>query len=72
MTFPPSHNGGGEERGRDWTLYQPNKRDNNFQVIPNNDSRLHEKEGRQCWCEPRIAFENGKAIIIHNAKDGRE
>lgn len=64
--------GGTKQKQKDWTCYQPCDQDENFQVIPNNDKRLHEKIGTSCWCEPRIEFENGKRIVVHEAKDKRK
>jgi hypothetical protein len=58
-------------QNKDWTLLEPCQEDQNFQIIPNNDSRRHEKVGTVCWCEPQIFFENGKRIVSHYAKDLR-
>lgn len=43
-------------------------------VSPTNDLRPHDLEsGGQCECEPKVEFlENGDALVIHNAWDGRE
>ena len=41
-------------------------------VTPNNDIIEHDAESTTCECEPRVIFENGEMIIIHNALDGRE
>lgn len=57
---------------KDWTLLEPNDDDKNFQIIPNNDMRRHEKTGTQCWCEPHITIENGHRIVSHWSKDERE
>lgn len=54
-----------------WTLFEPSYQDDNFVIVPNNDSRMHEQQGTQCWCEPRIKLENGKRLVVHYAKDKR-
>jgi len=55
-----------------WVLLEPDKTDENYQIIPLNDSRKHKEIMADCWCEPKIDFENGKRIVIHKAKDGRD
>lgn len=43
-------------------------------VVPVKDLREHETErGADCWCEPRVEFEEGSTglLIIHEALDGR-
>lgn len=40
-------------------------------ILPRNDLKEHE-ESTTCDCEPKVIFENGEMIIIHNAYDGRE
>mgnify|MGYP003402519020 FL=1 len=40
-------------------------------IIPINDLREHE-ELTTCDCSPKVEFENGEMIIIHNSFDGRE
>ena len=45
----------------------------NLHVVPNGDIYPHDTEsGGQCDCNPTVEFENGDALIIHNAWDGRE
>lgn len=41
-------------------------------VVPVNDVIEHDAESTTCECCPRVEFENGEMIIIHNAIDGRE
>lgn len=43
-----------------------------FHVLPINDINPHEEVGTSCPCEPRVIFEGGEMIIIHNSFDGRE
>src|SRR5690606_23600417 len=40
-------------------------------IIPENDLKEH-IESSTCECNPRVEFENGEMIIIHNSYDGRE
>lgn len=40
-------------------------------VVPVNDLREHETDGKKCWCKPRLSTEN-ENIIIHNSMDRRE
>lgn len=40
-------------------------------VTPINDIKPH-IECTTCYCYPRVKFENGEMIIIHNAYDGRK
>lgn len=40
-------------------------------VVPMNDSKPHDEYSTTCRCDPRVMFENGEMIIIHNAFDGR-
>lgn len=40
-------------------------------IVPINDLKEHE-ETSTCECCPRVEFENGEMIIIHNSFDGRE
>lgn len=42
-----------------------------FNVFPINDSKEHTLNST-CICKPRIVYENGEMIIIHNSFDGRE
>ncbi len=40
-------------------------------VLPVDDLREHQ-ENSTCECCPKIIFENGDMIIVHNSFDGRE
>lgn len=40
-------------------------------ILPRNDLKPHE-ETTVCECIPKVVFENGEMIIIHNSFDGRE
>lgn len=40
-------------------------------ILPVNDLKEH-IESSICECKPRVEFENGEMIIIHNSYDGRE
>lgn len=40
-------------------------------ILPINDLQEHEEE-TTCKCEPRVIFENGEMIVVHNSFDGRE
>jgi len=40
-------------------------------VLPINDIKEH-KEDSSCDCQPKVIFESGEMIIIHNSYDGRE
>ena len=40
-------------------------------VLPINDTDEHE-ELSTCKCKPKVIFENGEMIIVHNSFDGRE
>lgn len=42
-----------------------------FNILPMNDIGEH-VENSTCKCHPRVIFENGEIIIIHNSFDGRE
>jgi hypothetical protein len=42
-----------------------------FNILPTNDIDEH-VEDSTCKCNPKIIFENGEMIIIHNSFDGRE
>ena len=41
-------------------------------IIPTNDIKEHKDYDTTCECNPKVIFENGEMIIIHNAFDGRE
>jgi hypothetical protein len=43
----------------------------NYHVLPISDLKEHTEE-TTCECHPRIIFENGNMIIIHNAFDCRD
>lgn len=40
-------------------------------VLPTNDIEEHE-ESTTCKCEPKVIYENGEMIVVHNSFDGRE
>ena len=40
-------------------------------VLPNNDIKPH-TEDSTCECKPKVIFENGEIIVVHNAFDKRE
>jgi hypothetical protein len=40
-------------------------------ILPTNDIEPHE-EKTTCKCNPKVEFESGEMIIIHNSFDGRE
>lgn len=40
-------------------------------IVPENDLDVH-VEDSTCECRPKVIFENGEMIIVHNAFDGRE
>lgn len=42
-----------------------------FHVTPINDLEEHE-ESSTCKCKPRLLFEEGYMIFMHNSFDGRE
>lgn len=42
-----------------------------YNILPINDIDSH-VEDSTCKCNPKVVFENGEMIIIHNSFDGRE
>jgi len=46
----------------------PNKMLN---IVPVNDLQVH-REDEHCSCNPRVEYENGIKLVIHNSFDGRE
>ena len=40
-------------------------------ITPIGDLEPHE-ENTTCKCEPKVIYENGEMIVIHNSFDGRE
>ena len=42
-----------------------------FNVLPTNDLREH-LNNSSCDCLPKVIFENGEMIVVHNSFDGRE
>lgn len=40
-------------------------------VYPINDTEDHDLKST-CKCNPKIIFENGEMIVVHNSFDGRE
>jgi hypothetical protein len=48
-------------------------RTHTYHVVPLNDLREHNTaSGKPCWCEPRVDYENGFEVHIHNSLDQRE
>ena len=42
-----------------------------YNILPVNDIESH-IEDSTCKCKPKVIFENGEMIIVHNSFDGRE
>lgn len=42
-----------------------------IEVTPIDDLKEH-TSGSTCQCEPKIIWENGEMIVVHNSWDGRE
>ena len=42
-----------------------------YNILPTNDLKEH-TEDSTCECNPKIIFENGEMIIVHNSYDKRE
>lgn len=42
-----------------------------YHVIPINDKKPH-IEKRYCKCSPKLIYQDGVAIYVHNSYDGRE
>jgi len=42
-----------------------------YNILPINDLKEH-IEDSTCECKPKVIFENGEMIIVHNSYDGRE
>lgn len=42
-----------------------------WHVLPTNDLEPHE-ENTTCKCGPKVVYEDGEMIVIHNSFDGRE
>jgi hypothetical protein len=40
-------------------------------MLPIGDIEEHE-ESTTCKCEPKVIYENGEMIVVHNSFDGRE
>lgn len=40
-------------------------------ILPNNDLKAH-TEDNTCDCKPKVIYENGEMIVIHNSYDKRE
>lgn len=40
-------------------------------ILPINDLYEHE-ENTTCHCEPKVIYESGEIIVVHNAFDGRD
>lgn len=43
-----------------------------YHIYPENDPQEHNLEAASCSCIPKIMFEEGDMLIIHNSFDGRE
>lgn len=43
----------------------------NYHVLPVKDLKEHIEE-TTCECHPKVVFESGNMIIVHNSYDGRE
>lgn len=41
-------------------------------IYPLNDVQVHDLEAVGCSCGPKIMFEEGDMLIVHNSFDGRE
>jgi hypothetical protein len=41
-------------------------------VLPIDDIAEHDRESTTCKCNPKVEFENGNMILIHDAFDGRQ
>ncbi len=41
-------------------------------IYPLNDVQEHDLEAVGCSCIPKIMFEEGDMLIVHNSFDGRE
>lgn len=41
-------------------------------VLPIDDIEEHDTESTTCKCSPKVEFENGNMILIHDAFDGRQ
>lgn len=46
--------------------------EDDYSVIPINDIHPHIEQGGSCPCRPRVIFESGKFIWVHNSYDSRE
>ena len=46
--------------------------DYNIHVVPLKDRKKHIEHFNKCWCNPKIIYENGHRIYVHNSADGRE
>ena len=42
-----------------------------YNILPINDLKEH-SENSTCECKPKVIYENGEMIIVHNSYDGRE
>jgi len=42
-----------------------------YNILPINDLKEH-TENSTCECKPKVIFENGVMIVVHNSYDGRE
>jgi hypothetical protein len=42
-----------------------------WNVLPVNDLKEHSNDST-CECHPKVIYENGEMIVVHNSYDGRE
>jgi hypothetical protein len=42
-----------------------------WHIMPHNDMREHDPH-MQCWCHPRLEWEDDTELAVHNSMDGRE
>jgi hypothetical protein len=42
-----------------------------YNILPINDLKEH-SENSTCECKPKVIYENGEMIVVHNSYDGRE
>jgi hypothetical protein len=54
-------------------VYEPDDDDPNVQIVPVHDAVLvHDREGFDCLCGPRVDFTEATPIVIHHSLEGRE
>ena len=42
-----------------------------YNILPTNDLKEHTPDST-CACKPKVLFENGEMIVVHNSYDCRE